>query len=160
MNIVSTWLFLIGTPERARKLLGNIDVLDGRQHKGCGGVVSEGRCRRCKTRQLVAADYYETLPRPCPARLMFDKQNQGWIYADPSLRPALDAWDEEVVSRNDIWNYAAFIARGEYDGQVYSSEAAGEKAAKAKQDAKVRLLQLRQAKVVHDPEWDGGEAYS
>ena len=155
VNIIASWLFLIGTVERAKRLLGNIDVLDGMQHKGCSGVVSEGRCRRCKAKGLTDTDWYETLPRPCPTRLMFDRQNQGWIYADASLRPALDAWDQGTVTRNDIWNYAAFIAGGKYDGKAYDSNTARAAAQEARKDAKVRLLQKAEAKVVYDAKWEG-----
>lgn len=120
MNIVQTWLFLIGTPQRARRLIAGLDTLTGRLHKKCGGLIAKGRCNKCKGKDLFNQKYWTLAsPSPCPTSVLFSREVQGNVYADPTMRVALDAWDQGFVTKADIRRYSQYIIAGEYDGPSY-----------------------------------------
>lgn len=99
MNSISAWLYIIGTRERAKKLLKVLDRLPG---------------------ETVAKDEFLgtqiTYAPMCPTQILFGAKEAGKIYADPELRPALDAWDSGELSRHDIRRFAQWVERGKYTG--------------------------------------------
>ena len=117
MNIHATWLYLIGTPQRAKRLLDNDEVLRGRVHKACGGTVAGRRCMRCKKKGLLDVEIRTMSVPPCPTRLLFDKTTQGRLY--PRHTKALDAWDQGFITRADVIRYARLILNGGYHGPCY-----------------------------------------
>jgi hypothetical protein len=120
MNIVNAWLYLIGTPQRARRLIAGLDSLTGRLHKKCGGLIAKGRCAKCKAKDLFnQKNWTLASPPPCPTSVLFSRDRQGRIYGDGELRPALDAWDQGFVTKADIRRYCQHIISGGYDGLVY-----------------------------------------
>lgn len=56
----------------------------------------------------------------CPSRALFGADGSTALYVDPRYTAALDAWDTGMVTRRDVLQWAAHIARGEYAGPVYS----------------------------------------
>jgi len=94
MNIVQSWLQLIGTPERAKKLRARLDSL--------------------KSPELDPAFGVE--PPQCPTTVLFGAEASRRLYSDPEYRPALDAWDTEEVSKGDLRRYCLWIERGDYTG--------------------------------------------
>lgn len=99
MNYISAWLYIIGTRERAKKLLKVLDRLPGET--------------RAKDDFLGVDVVYAPM---CPTQILFGAKEAGKIYADPALRPALDAWDNATLSRHDIRRFAQWIERGKYTG--------------------------------------------
>lgn len=122
MNVINIWLYLIGTPQRARRLIAGLDTLTGRMHKKCGGLIAKGRCAKCKAKDLFNQKYWSlATPPPCPTSVLFSRAVQGAVYADPTMRAALDAWDQGFVTKADIRRYAQHIISGGYDGPHLSS---------------------------------------
>ncbi len=97
MNIVATWLFLVGTPERARKLRLRLDGL--------------------KSPPLDALFGLE--PKQCPLTVLFGAETSRRAYANAELRPALDAWDSEYVTVDDLRRWCLEIERGHYAGPIF-----------------------------------------
>lgn len=96
MNTIKTWLFLIGTPERARKLRLRVD-----------GLVPP-----------PLDELFGPEPVQCPTTVLFGAEISRSIYANPSTRPALDAWDTGAVSKADIRRWCLEIEKGRYTGPV------------------------------------------
>lgn len=96
MNIVQTWLYLIGTPERARKLRARVDTL--------------------KAPELDEAFGPEA--KQCPTTVLFGAETSRSLYADSKIRPALDAWDTEAVTADDIRRWCMYIEMGQYSGPI------------------------------------------
>lgn len=80
MNPVAGWLYLIGTPQRARKLRLLID----------------------RAQDAVLANGKIVEPALCPTRILFGEHESHRIYANEQLRPALDAWDTGSISKTEI----------------------------------------------------------
>ena len=97
MNIVNTWLYLIGTPERAKKLRARVDGL----------------------KPPVLDTEFGPEPKQCPTTVLFDSKTSKRLYADPEIRPALDAWDCELVDKDDLWAWCRYIEEGKYQGPIY-----------------------------------------
>lgn len=99
VNYIQAWLYIIGTRERARKLLKVLDKLPG---------------------ATVARDEFlqqdVTYAPMCPTQILFGAKEAGKVYADPQLRPALDAWDNGALTKHDIRRFAQWIERGKYKG--------------------------------------------
>lgn len=96
MNVIQTWLYLIGTPERARKLRARVDT-------------------------LKAPELDETFgpeAKQCPTTVLFGAETSRSLYADPKIRPALDAWDTEAVTADDIRRWCLYIEQGQYNGPI------------------------------------------
>ena len=96
MNVISCWLYLIGTPERARKLRLRVDG-------------------------LVSPPFDESFgeePPQCPTTVLFGAEISRQLYTDPLTRPALDAWDTGYVTKADIRRWCLEIERGRYHGPV------------------------------------------
>lgn len=94
MNVISTWLFLIGTPDRARKLRMRID-----------GLIPP-----------PLDELFGPEPVQCPTTVLFGAEISRSLYASPSTRPALDAWDTGAVSKADIRRWCLEIEKGRYKG--------------------------------------------
>lgn len=94
VNTIQTWLFLIGTPERARKLRLRVDGLSS----------------------PVLDEAFGPEPNQCPTTVLFGADISRKLYADPSTRPALDAWDTGSVSKADIRRWCLEIEKGKYTG--------------------------------------------
>lgn len=98
MNIIAAWLYLVGTPENARKLRSRLDGL--------------------KSPPLDAL--FGPEPKQCPLTVMYGAETSRRAYANKNLRPALDAWDTGYVSVADLRRWCLEIERGCYKGAVYS----------------------------------------
>lgn len=103
MNYIQAWLYIIGTKERARKLLKVLDKLPGIT-RGIDPYLG------------IEVKY----PPMCPTQILFGAKEAGRLYADPELRPALDAWDMGVLNKQDIRRFAQSIDRGHYNGPSYT----------------------------------------
>jgi len=90
MNIIQTWLYLIRTPERARKLRSRI-----------GGL---------KPPPLDAL--FGPEPAQCPLTVLDGAEASRRAYANPQFRPALDAWDTGYVTPADLRRWCVEIERG------------------------------------------------
>lgn len=90
MNVIATWLRLIGTPERAKKLRLRLDTLSSPPLDPAIGPE----------------------PIQCPTTVLFGAKASQSLYANPDIRPALDAWDMGHVSKNDMRRYCLAVERG------------------------------------------------
>ena len=81
MNPIAGWLVLIGTAANARKLRMLIEKLPAAVVDGDGRIVEPAMC--------------PTIPR-------FGMRESARLYADPTFRPALDAWDTGLITKQDI----------------------------------------------------------
>ena len=100
MNTVQTWLYLIGTPERARKLRARVDGLSS---------------------PPVEENFGKEAPQ-CPTTVLFGGKHSQRLYANPTIRPALDAWDSEQITKGDLRRYCLEIEKGRYSGEIYPYE--------------------------------------
>src|SRR5258708_4975331 len=101
MNIIKTWLYLVGTPARARKLRMRIDGL-----------------------QSPPLDpMFGPEPLQCPLTVLYGAETSRRAYADPLIRPALDAWDTGAVSPADLRRWCIEIERGNYTGPIFADYA-------------------------------------
>jgi hypothetical protein len=108
-NAISAWLFIIGTPERASKLRKLIDRMDKARYVPCAKAVEDvSYCFELPTELRQ--------PAMCPTQLLFGAKEAGRVYADPDLRPALDAWDTGELEAADIKRLCAMVEKGEYKG--------------------------------------------
>lgn len=99
MNVVQTWLFLIGTPERARKLRLRVD-----------GLV-----------RPPLDESFGPEPVQCPTTVLFGAEVSRKLYAlSRHARAAMDAWDMGEVSKADIRRWCSIIEKGEYKGLAFS----------------------------------------
>jgi hypothetical protein len=98
MNTIQTWLYLIGTPERARKLRLRVDGLKP-------PPLDEG---------------FGEEPSQCPTTVLHGAGISRVLYANPDTRPALDAWDTGQVSKSDIRRWCLTIEQGKYNGKVFN----------------------------------------
>lgn len=96
-NVVGTWLYLIGSAENARKLRARIDGLKPPPLDPMFGVE----------------------PKQCPLTVIYGAEMSRRVYADPSLRPALDAWDIGAVTAADLRRWCLEIERGRYTGPAF-----------------------------------------
>lgn len=90
MNVIQTWLKLIGTPERARKLRARVD-----------GLISP------PLDPNIGPE-----PPQCPTTVLFGAETSRKLYSDPEYRKALDAWDTGEVSPSDLRRYCQWIEKG------------------------------------------------
>ena len=97
MNVIETWLYLIGTVERARKLRARVDGLSS----------------------PPLDDNFGPEPPQCPTTVLFGSSRSRQLYADPRTRPALDAWDNGTVSKGDLRRWCLEIEKGRYTGATY-----------------------------------------
>lgn len=105
-NIVATWLYLVGTPENARRLRARIDGLKPPPFDELFGVE----------------------PRQCPLTVLYGAEISRRAYADPKLRPALDAWDIEYVTNGDLRRWCMEVERGRYNGPAFKPSCVGQRA--------------------------------
>lgn len=89
MNIIQTWLFLIKTPTQAKKLRLRLDTL--------------------KAPPLDEA--FGPEPKQCPTTVLFGIKESQRLYANPAIRPALDAWDQGYVTPSDLRRWCLEIER-------------------------------------------------
>ena len=98
MNTIQQWLFLIGVPERARKLRLRVDGLVAPQ----------------------VDEMFGPEPIQCPTTVLFGANTARLLYADPRYRPALDAWDTGAISKGDLRRFCLMIEKGKYTGPVFA----------------------------------------
>jgi hypothetical protein len=101
MNIIATWLYLVGTNERARKLRARIDTLEPPPLDKTFGPE----------------------PPQCPTTVLFGAAVSRALYVDKRTRPALDAWDNGYVTRADLRRWCLEIEKGKYTGPIYEPPA-------------------------------------
>ena len=97
MNIIAAWLYMIGTPENARRLRARLEGL--------------------KAPPLDPS--FGPEPKQCPLTVIYGAEVSRRAYADAKLRPALDAWDNEYVTVADLRRWCLEIERGKYRGLVF-----------------------------------------
>jgi hypothetical protein len=98
MNIIQTWLYLIGTPERAKKLHLRVD-----------GLISP-----------PLDEMYGPEPVQCPTTVIFGADISRKLYTrNPDARKAMDAWDMGSVSKSDIRRWCMLIEDGKYRGKIF-----------------------------------------
>lgn len=118
MNPIAGWLYLIGTPERAKKLRKRLDFLRPMplvdQHMG------QMVCNQCERRYPKGTKVCPHEPKQCPTAAMYNNRVSQKLYANPELRPAMDAWDSGLVTPADILRYCLYIERGQYDGPIFA----------------------------------------
>jgi hypothetical protein len=119
VQVVRSWMYLIGTAPRAKHLLNELWRLDGHKHRGCGGAVKRRVCERCQ-RPLARIAIRIDDPLPGPEAVMFNEYVVEKMYADPFFRPALDAWDQQLITKQDIKRFAEAVERGEYRGEAFN----------------------------------------
>jgi hypothetical protein len=104
MNVVATWLYLIGTPERARKLRARVD-----------GLASPS----------PIDPLFGPEPPQCPTTVLFGAEVSRLCYINgAAFRAALDAWDTGAVSRADLRRWCLEIEKGKYTGPTFYPDAA------------------------------------
>jgi hypothetical protein len=91
MNVVQTWLWLIGTKANAVRLRARITGL--------------------KSPPLDPA--FGPEPLQCPLTVLYGAEVSRACYADPVLRPVLDAWDTGAVSPDDLRRWCLVIEGGQ-----------------------------------------------
>ena len=96
-NVVAAWLFLVGSPENARKLRARIDGL--------------------KPPPLDAL--FGPEPKQCPLTVLYGAEVSRNAYANSKFRPALDAWDTEYVTAADLRRWCLEIEKGKYTGPAF-----------------------------------------
>ena len=113
MNPWAGWLFIIGTPARARKLRALLGKLSP------ATIVTEP-VYDDDGFTIGTADVYT--PPMCPTQVLFGQREAAKLYADPLTRPALDAWDQQFLTKDDIRRLCQEIEHGGYRGQVYEPD--------------------------------------
>lgn len=110
MNPYQGWLYLIGTPQRARKLWSILPKL--------------GEAR--KVNELIldhdgmpALYLMQREPAMCPTVALFGVKEAAKLYADARLRPALDAYDTGEITKADLRRCCTEIINGRYAGKHY-----------------------------------------
>lgn len=91
-NIVSIWLWLIGTPANATKL----------------------RARLTSLKAPPLDTLFGQEPLQCPLTVIYGAEVSRQVYANPDLRPGLDAWDIGAVTPDDLRRWCLTIEKGEY----------------------------------------------
>src|SRR6266550_8801708 len=91
-NNVATWLWLIGTKANALKLRARLTGL--------------------KPPPLDPA--FGPEPVQCPLTVLYGAEVSRQAYANETLRPALDAWDQGAVTPDDLRRWCLTIEKGEY----------------------------------------------
>lgn len=97
-NHIAVWLYLIGTPERARRLRARLDNLKYPPLDPLFGVE----------------------PLQCPLTILFGAEASKAAYADNALRPALDLWDMEYITPSDMRRWCLEVEQGRYKGPVFN----------------------------------------
>ena len=101
MNIVAAWLYMVGTPERARKLRARLDGL----------------------KPPPLDPLFGPEPRQCPLTVIYGAETSRIASLTAGLRPALDAWDSGYVTTADLRRWCLEIERGRYSGLVFKPAA-------------------------------------
>ena len=123
MNIVATWLALIGTPERAKKLRARLDSLN--PPKDLDPNFGQEPCQ-------------------CPTTVLFGAETSRKLYTDKDYRPSLDAWDTGEVSKGDLRRYCLWIEKGLYAGPTFYPSASWQASLRSVSTANAsRLASLR-----------------
>lgn len=101
MNAVQGWLRLIGSKDRARTVRSLLHKL--------------GEARMVAIAKFGGEEGETMLvyqPGECPIGAAFGLRASQLAYADPELRPALDAWDRGEVTKVDVKRYCLEIEQG------------------------------------------------
>ncbi len=122
MNNVKSWLQLIGTPERAKKLRARLDSLSSPKDLDPN---------------------FGPEPFQCPTTVLFGAETSRKLYTDSGYRPALDAWDTQEVSKGDLRRYCLWIERGEYTGPIFYPDASWQARLRSVSTANASRLALR-----------------
>lgn len=97
VNYSSLWLELIGTATKAKKL----------------------RPRLATLKPPVLDPEFGPEAAQCPTTVLFGYGESRKLYANPRYRPALDAWDNGMVSVEDLTTWCYWVERGNYTGAIY-----------------------------------------
>jgi hypothetical protein len=90
LNNIQIWLQLINTPEQAKKLRARLDSL----------------------RPPPLDVNFGPEPNQCPTTVLFGATKSKQLYADPEIRPALDAWDTGEITARDLRVWCLWIEQG------------------------------------------------
>lgn len=96
VNTISTWLYLIGTKENARKLRLRIDGL----------------------KPPPLDPLFGPEPDQCPLTVLYGAEVSRRAYLDARYRPALDAWDTKEISKSDLKRYCLWVEK-KYEGPAF-----------------------------------------
>jgi len=99
-NVAKTWLVLIGTVQNATRL----------------------RARLTSLKSPPLDTLFGPEPLQCPLTVLYGAEVSRQVYANPTYRPALDAWDNGSVTPDDLRRWCLVIERGEYAGGIFSPE--------------------------------------
>jgi hypothetical protein len=96
---------LIGNPQRAKKLRTMLNRLPAATMETVLVGDRDG---------LPVAYLHQRKPGMCPTRLLYGEKESQQFYLDPSLRQALDAWDNGSITAKDLRGLCNYIEnRGE-----------------------------------------------
>lgn len=101
MNIIATWLYLVGTAANARKLRARLETLKPPPFDPLFGPEA----------------------RQCPLTVLYGADISRRAYANAALRAALDAWDSGYITTADLRRWCLEIERGRYTGKVFKPAA-------------------------------------
>lgn len=92
VNYAKLWLELIATPAKAKKLRPRLTTL----------------------KPPVLDPDFGPEAAQCPTTVLFGYQESKNLYANPRYRPALDGWDNGMVTVDDLTIWCQYIERGNY----------------------------------------------
>lgn len=101
MNVIATWLYLIGTAANAKKLRKRLEY----------GLTPP-----------PLDPLFGKEPPQCPLTVLYGAELSRRAYTNDSIRPALDAWDNGEVDSNDLIRYCVEIEKNRYNGPVFTTD--------------------------------------
>lgn len=90
MNPIQGWIALVKTPANARKLLKMFDRLPQAKFSDITVYGVDG---------LPTTIMRQRVPAMCPTQLLYGAKESEKLYLNEKFRPALDAWDTGVITK-------------------------------------------------------------